>query len=1218
MVTIGIFYTDTRNPGGPQRLGTVMHLQVYRPPVVMIHGLWSDASAFAGMEQELTASQYEAFQLYRLDYRGTNDSSFMVNYARVADGIDAVIQQGADADLAAGKVDLVTHSMGGVLSRLYIQNPGYEHEVHRIVTCNTPHAGSQMANLLLDRSFDPQGLICRLLSQGMSSATVPNRGCYNGAVDDMRVSSFATTNFLNLGTHPTEVGVHAVATVYDPSLLLNVVPAVASGAGTVPFLIAHLARACGLSLFDSIFNSDDSDLIVSATSQAGGLGGSLTSLYSPQWHMEAAANPDVIGRVKELLNEPANSTSFTSSGYSPGQLPYTTPTSVCPVLRRARTLGSTRGITDTGLTITSPVSGTTLASGESFTVEAAGGTDIATIVLVMSQPEGQMLLVEQPGPAASFEVQVPDTAIGQQNLVVAGLDASGSLVAVSDTVTVEVTVPATLDSITVYPPVVYLRPCGAPATLEITGHYDDGVARDLSAQPGLSLTFATGSAAQSGASGVVLSEARDDTLVVTFAGVDSTPVPLRALVSDDDPDTCGGGSTTTTTSSPPATSTTTAGPSSTTTTTSTTTPTTTTTPETSTTTTTAPEASTTTTVDTSTTTTTTLTPSCQTDTDCDDGDACTGDTCTLAGCEHIAPTGLAGAECVLSAALAEPLCPAGTIGPKLEEFATRKLQRALGLIREATVTTKPKRHDRLLDKAAKALGTIMQHKPGPTTDDCLHTLAGLVDDVAEALSPPPADPTHTIGGTVTGLEGTGLVLHEAGNIDITSGNGAFTFPVAVPSGFGYAVTVAVQPTGPAQICTITNGSGTVGDSDVTDVAVHCVTQASGTTLDLGFGDGGEVRTEALTDAEAVILQPDGKIVAAGHGAGNFALARYASDGSLDPTFGTAGTVTTGFGIGGPDEGFDAAIQADGKIVVVGRVYGTASYDFGVARYNTDGSLDAGFGTGGTVTTDFGGGADYAQGVTIQPDGKIVVAGHARLGIDNDFAVARYNTDGSPDTTFGSGGIVTTNIAGVTDLGQAVALQSDGRIVVAGQVDPVGGFYYHFALARYTTNGSLDTTFGNFGTVVGDEGSAYAVAVQPDDQIVVAGDALGTALNYDFALARYDANGGPDSAFGSGGRTTTDFGVGDDFGAGLAVQPDGRIVVVGRSTSTTIYDLAVARYQSDGSLDTSFGSGGTLTTDLNGSGDSGQDVALQPDGKLVIAGYAARGFTTDFALVRIDP
>ena len=436
VVTIGIFYTDTRNPGGPQRLGTVMHLQVYRPPVVMIHGLWSDASAFAGMEQELTASQYEAFQLYRLDYRGTNDSSFMVNYARVADGIDAVIQQGADADLAAGKVDLVTHSMGGVLSRLYIQNPGYEHEVHRIVTCNTPHAGSQMANLLLDRSFDPQGLICRLLSQGMSSATVPNRGCYNGAVDDMRVSSFATTNFLNLGTHPTEVGVHAVATVYDPSLLLNVVPAVASGAGTVPFLIAHLARACGLSLFDSIFNSDDSDLIVSATSQAGGLGGSLTSLYSPQWHMEAAANPDVIGRVKELLNEPANSTSFTSSGYSPGQLPYTTPTSVCPLLRRARTLGSTRGIADTGLTITSPVSGTTLASGESFTVEAAGGTDIATIVLVMSQPEGQMLLVEQPGPAASFEVQVPDTAIGQQNLVVAGLDASGSLVAVSDTVTV--------------------------------------------------------------------------------------------------------------------------------------------------------------------------------------------------------------------------------------------------------------------------------------------------------------------------------------------------------------------------------------------------------------------------------------------------------------------------------------------------------------------------------------------------------------------------------------------------------------------------------------------------------------------------------------------------------------------------------------------------------------------------------------------------------------
>jgi hypothetical protein len=129
-----------------------------------------------------------------------------------------------------------------------------------------------MANLLLDRTFDPQGLICSLLSQAMSSSTVPNRGCYNGAVDDMQVSSFATTNFLNLGVHPTDIEVHGLATVFDP----NTIPDVSFAAapfGVGPFLVARLLRSCGISLVDDVFNHDDSDLIVSATSQTGGLSG---------------------------------------------------------------------------------------------------------------------------------------------------------------------------------------------------------------------------------------------------------------------------------------------------------------------------------------------------------------------------------------------------------------------------------------------------------------------------------------------------------------------------------------------------------------------------------------------------------------------------------------------------------------------------------------------------------------------------------------------------------------------------------------------------------------------------------------------------------------------------------------------------------------------------------------------------------------------------------
>jgi hypothetical protein len=361
------------------------------------------------------------------------------------------------------------------------------------------------------------------------------------------------------------------------------------------------------------------------------------------------------------------------------------------------------------------VSGTTATPGESIVVEVTGSPDIATVLLVMSQPGDDMVLAEQTGPDAHFELEVPEKAVGLQNLVAGGLDASGRLVAVSDGVTVDVTVPSALNSITVYPPVVHLQPC-TTASLEITGHYEDGVARDLSEQPDLVLTFATGSAAPSGAGVVVLNEPFDDTLIVTFDGVDSAAVPIRALVPDD-VGPCGA-ATTTTTTIPPSTTSTTIAPDSPTTTSTTT-----------------PEASTTTSTTTTpaSTTTSTSSPACQADADCDDGDACTGDDCTPAGCEHVAAAGLQGAECLLAAALAEPLCPAGTIDPKLEGFATGKLQRALDLIQKAAQATKPKRQQRLLGKASTALGKIVRHKPGATTAECLQILTTQVDAILATL-----------------------------------------------------------------------------------------------------------------------------------------------------------------------------------------------------------------------------------------------------------------------------------------------------------------------------------------------------------------------------------------------------------------------------------------------------------------------------------------------------
>ena len=173
-----------------------------------------------------------------------------------------------------------------------------------------------------------------------------------------------------------------------------------------PFLVARLLRSCGISLVDDVFNHDDSDLIVSATSQTGGLSGSLTSLYSDQAHMGSTANPDVIDRVKGLLNEPGGSSSFTRAGFSPGQLGYTTPSLSCPLLRRAQTAG-TRAPWRPEITITSPAPGTSVTAGESLHVEVTGSPEIATVILVMSQPGSEMQLAEQPGPDAQFDVDGP-------------------------------------------------------------------------------------------------------------------------------------------------------------------------------------------------------------------------------------------------------------------------------------------------------------------------------------------------------------------------------------------------------------------------------------------------------------------------------------------------------------------------------------------------------------------------------------------------------------------------------------------------------------------------------------------------------------------------------------------------------------------------------------------------------------------------------------------
>ena len=386
-------------------------------------------------------------------------------------------------------------------------------------------------------------------------------------------------------------------------------------------------------------------------------------------------------------------------------------------------------------------------------------------------------------------------------------------------------------------------------------------------------------------------------------------------------------------------------------------------------------------------------------------------------------------------------------------------------------------------------------------------------------------------------------------------------------------------------------------------------------LDTSFSGDGKQMTDfgfgADDGASGVVLQGDGKIVAAGTAAGgatgnDFALARYNPNGSLDPSFSGDGRKRLSFG--GDERAFGMAIQANGKIVVVGRA-GPTGDDFAIARFNPNGSPDPSFSGDGKQTTHFAGGRGALE-VAIQANGKIVVVG-TQCADNCVFAIARYNPSGTLDTSFSGDGRQTTDF-GLFDQGATgVAIQNDGKIVVVGS----GG--NDFAIARYNPNGSLDPTFSGDGrqtTTFGPPGFgtldfASQVALQ-GGKIVAVGGTTTPSGGGGFALARYNPNGTLDTSFSGDGKQITAFA---GFASGVVATPSGKIVVVG-SNCPNDCDFAIARYNPNGSLDPSFSGDGTQTTDVGDGRANG--VALQGDGKIVAVG-TGRGPTLsdDFALVR---
>ncbi|HWB05775.1 MAG TPA: choice-of-anchor D domain-containing protein [Verrucomicrobiales bacterium] len=390
-------------------------------------------------------------------------------------------------------------------------------------------------------------------------------------------------------------------------------------------------------------------------------------------------------------------------------------------------------------------------------------------------------------------------------------------------------------------------------------------------------------------------------------------------------------------------------------------------------------------------------------------------------------------------------------------------------------------------------------------------------------------------------------------------------------------------------------------------------------LDVQFGVGAEslpgtaVLPISIPNGNSVVnslaVQDDLKIVAAGAAGRDIGVARFRVDGKPDPDFGTGGLVTT------PMTGFFSpgamALQADGRIVVTGGGMNGQERTIVLVRYLPNGLLDGSFGSGGMVFAGIADATNYARAVTVLPDGKIL-AGGGSYAVDPVLKIrrfqttllCRFNPDGTPDNSFGSAGIAT--VGSVT--AESIAVRADGKIVAAGTARVVGGSGQLW-LARCHANGSLDTAFGDGGTVTmaplpaGNRPEFHRIALQSDGKIVAAGEVV-SELNYsnfDFLVCRFHPDGSPDLSFNGTGRVTTDLTPGTnpsyDFANTITVQSDGKLLVAGTANTR----CGLVRYLTDGSLDTDFGAGGKVITQMQEGGCGTTAIALQPDGRIVTGG-----------------
>lgn len=386
----------------------------------------------------------------------------------------------------------------------------------------------------------------------------------------------------------------------------------------------------------------------------------------------------------------------------------------------------------------------------------------------------------------------------------------------------------------------------------------------------------------------------------------------------------------------------------------------------------------------------------------------------------------------------------------------------------------------------------------------------------------------------------------------------------------------------------------------------------------GDGDGFETQPGGdFEEAFACVIRENGNIIVGGYSINilssenDIKLYAYLPDGSADDDFGDSGILTTD--AGGAERIYAMKLQEDGKIICTGYIGYFTSSDFITVRYMPDGNLDAEFGEDGIVITDFPStDNDIARAIAIDDEGRIIVAGKTDNGNDDDFGLIRYLANGTLDLSFGMDGFVSFSLGESDEVVYGIVLQEDGKIVVGGTVS--GDFGDDFVLVRFESDGTLDNSFGTGGAVVQNVGyldHGSGILLQPDGKIVICGYA-----DVDLAALRFLENGTPDITFSDDGITTMDFDGAYDFGFACAQQSDGKILVGGFNVLNIAdpypdADFILTRFNVDGTPDLSFGTDAKVKNDFGSLNDYITSIQIQADGKIIAAGcsgiYAEQGF-----------